>query len=143
MTDIFISTLLAFPCQCHSANTPLHSLLCATPEATDSVHNSRTLPSPSCVLILNPPSHLILLFCESSVMNLFLHVGGLQPPVASSTSSKCFSQHPVLKCPLYVLSLELVTNFHTQTKQHVQLQIRISQFSHFYATERQTIPKQG
>lgn len=56
---------------------------------------------------------------------------GLQPTAASSTSSKFFSQHPVLKWPLYVLSLELVTNFHTHTKQHVQLQICISQFSHF------------
>jgi len=56
VSDISISTLLAFPCQCHSTNTPFHSLLCASPEATDRDHNSRTLPSPPRVLILNPPS---------------------------------------------------------------------------------------
>ena len=56
VTDISLSTLLAFPCQCLSINTPFHSLLCVSPEATDGVHNSCTSPSPPRVLILNPPS---------------------------------------------------------------------------------------
>jgi hypothetical protein len=56
VTDFSISTLLAFPCQCHSINTPFHSLTRASPEATDGVHNSHTLPSTPRVLILNPPS---------------------------------------------------------------------------------------
>ena len=45
-------------------------------------------------------------FVKSSSNESISVCRGLQPPAASSNSSKCFSQHPVLKCPLYVLSLE-------------------------------------
>jgi len=45
-------------------------------------------------------------FVKSSSNESISTCRGLQPPAASSTSSKCFSRHPVLKCPLHVLSLE-------------------------------------
>jgi len=61
-------------------------------------------------------------------MNLFLHVGVSNLLLLPPPHPNVFFQHPILKCRLYVLSLELVTNFHTQTKQHVQLQIHISLF---------------
>jgi hypothetical protein len=84
------------------------------------------------VLILNPPPPPDIIFLwRVQVMNLSPHVKVSNLLLLPPSQPNFFSQHSVLKCPLYVLSLEWVTKFHTHTKQHVKLQICIAKFSHF------------